>query len=126
MDALIIALYVSGSFRMGDIPYWEDLKRIIVLATEHSDMALWLGLGSWVLHVSLIVSSILFLTGARSAVYLALVQSPFRLLILPSIPLSLFWSSELSHSVPWLFFLLGMITEFVKVSSLVWLLKNYK
>lgn len=123
MDALVVGVYVLSSVRRGRIPYWEDIENVIELARNHSQMALWFGATVILVHLSVIASAVLFIKGVRVAPVLGLIQAPFRIFLLPSIPLSLFWPDVLFTSAPWLMVALGVMAEVVKFTSLIWLLK---
>lgn len=122
MDAFYLCLYVLRSMARGAIPFWTDFND--GLHNMHNwggglEFIVWLGLA---LQLSLIVTCVLFLLRCRVAVYLAMVQIPFRIFFfVPSISTMLVWPmlvSNMGHSV-WLGLML--LSEGGKSWCLWWL-----
>lgn len=124
MDMLIVLVYVVDSLRRGDIPFWTDLHSILALASEHAELAYAIGFASLAVYLTVFISGCLFLKGARMAAYLGLAQAPFRVILVPSIPVALFWPDPLIETAGWLVFFLSLVAEVVKVWSLLLLLRS--
>lgn len=90
LDVFYVLWYSMRSWKEGRIPYLTDLSRVMELGDQLGGSLLWIGLLSWVLQLSIVLSGVLLVCGYRPARYLGFIQIPFRVLFLyPSISLLL-------------------------------------
>ena len=118
MDAFYIGFVVLSSLSRGVIPFIGDFNSALENMERWGgglEFMLWMGL---VTQLSVLVSGVLFCWGRSSAVYLAVVQIPFRILfVIPSISLILL----LSDTSTWVWLGFIVFSEGVKGYSLWWL-----
>ena len=125
MDAFYICLYVVRSAYRGAVPFWTDFNDAMVSMQNWGgglELLVWLSL---ILQLSLFATCVLFFLCCRVAIYLALVQTPFRVFfVVPSASTILLWPmlvSGISNSV-WLGLML--LSEGCKGWSLWWLQRS--
>ncbi|WP_349975893.1 hypothetical protein [Pseudomonas sp. WHRI 8519] len=127
LDALSLLLYIVASVRRSHLPFFTDLQSMLSLWREQGLLTVMLILMNLVLHVSIILSTVLLLSGRKSGVYLGLAQIPFRLLFAaPSLSILLIWASFVPDYDPWL--MLGFIglSELIKGGTSWWWLHRQR
>ncbi|WP_146116086.1 MULTISPECIES: hypothetical protein [Pseudomonas] len=86
LDIFYVLWYSLSSWKEGRLPYLTDLSHVIGLGDQLGGLLMGMGLLSWGLQISIVLSGVLFVCGYRSARYLAFAQIPFRVLFLyPSV-----------------------------------------
>lgn len=89
LDIFHVLWYSLHSWKLGHVPYVTDFTKMVVVSEQWGG-ALFYGLMSWGLQLSIVLTGVLFVLAYRPARYLGFVQIPLRLLFLvPSIPLLL-------------------------------------
>lgn len=121
MDALYLAILVYGSLKRGRVPILGDFYSALENMQRWGgglEFLIWLGAA---LQVSVIVTCVLFLTGRTCTLYLAVVQLPGRLIFaIPSFSLLL----VIPGVNAWLWMVIFLAFEAIKVWSLWWLWRN--
>lgn len=122
MDAFYICFHVLRSMERGAIPFWTDFEDALSnmqIWGGGLELVVWLGL---VLQLSLIATCALFFMRCRLAVYLAMVQIPFRIFfIVPSISTILLLPMLASSISNWVWIGLMLTSEAAKGWCLLWL-----
>lgn len=124
MDALYIVLYILRNIARGAIPFLSDLNSglDVVRSWGGSGIVIWVGL---FLQFSVIVTSVGFFRCKKFAVFLALVQMPFRFFfIVPSVSVVLLLPMVVAGINNWIWVGLLLASEAFKGWSIWWLWRN--
>ncbi|MFK3773874.1 hypothetical protein [Pseudomonas sp. NPDC089406] len=121
MDAFYIFFVIFSSLKRGVAPFFSDFTAALANMDQWGgglEFIVWMGL---VTQLSLVASSVLLCLGSACAVYVAGIQTPFRILfIVPSFSLILLLPD--TSTAVWLSLIVA--SEVAKVWSLWWLWKN--
>lgn len=120
MDFIYICWFCYLNFSMGKVPFYSDMRAFSQLGMQHGIVSVMLLLLSFLLHLSIIVSMILFFRKTGASLYLVYAQTPFRFLFVTS---SLPFVTELAKTVGVtsveILVALLVLSEVVKVGSVV-------
>lgn len=90
LDIFYVLWYSLSSWKEGRVPYLADLSSVMGFGDQLGSFLVGMGLLSWGLQISIVLSGVLFVCGYRPARYLGFAQIPFRVLFLyPSVSLLL-------------------------------------
>ncbi|WP_369988414.1 hypothetical protein [Pseudomonas xanthosomatis] len=121
LDAFYIFFVIFSSLKRGVTPFVSDFAAALANMDQWGgglEFMVWMGL---VTQLSLVASSVLLCLGRACAVYVAGIQTPFRILfIVPSFSLILLLPD--TSTAVWLSLIVA--SEVAKVWSLWWLWKN--
>lgn len=126
MDAFYICLYCLRSAARGDVPFWSDFQSglEVIRSWGGPEVLIWAGL---VLQGSVVVSCIGLYAGKNWAVYLAMLQIPFRyFFIVPSVSIVLVLPMIIAEINNWIWGAGLLSSELVKGLSLWWLRRQVK
>lgn len=126
MDAFYICLYCLRSAARGDVPFWSDFQSglEVIRSWGGPEVLIWAGL---VLQGSVVVSCIGLYAGEKWAVYLAMLQIPFRYFyIVPSVSIVLVLPMIIAEINNWIWVAGLLSSELVKGLSLWWLRRQVK
>lgn len=126
MDGFFVLFYVSVSLLRGRTPYLSDLQNGLFIAQDFPDVFTALVWVSFVAHVSIVLTCLLFAWGGRLGWYVAMLQLPFRLVKAPSVSILLVVPLLIPGVSPWLWLGLCLVSEGLKGVSLWWLLRTAK
>lgn len=119
VDLVYVVRFCHASFSAGRIPLLSDILSIGPLLEDHGFVVVvfvWLGI---ILHLSIIMSMILFFRCSTKAPWLAYAQTSFRLmLVVPSLPITLLFVPGSGVVSAVLMFGLLILSEFLKVVSI--------
>ncbi|MFJ4391224.1 hypothetical protein [Pseudomonas soli] len=124
MDAFYIVLYSLRSIARGAVPFWSDFYSGLeaVRGWGGSDIFIWSGL---LLQISVVLTFIGFFKCQKIAVFLAVVQIPFRIFfIVPSVSVVLLVPMVVADINNWIWLGLLLASEAVKGWSIWWLYRT--